>query len=816
MKVNLNKVLHHFLIVILSIIASGCFDSSSKQETLTSDDSLIKYINPLIGGGAHGHTFPGAVVPEGMIQVSPVTPNKKAVGIEGRHWDISSGYHYDNQYFAGYALTALSGTGIEGLNDIRILPYINVDNSRVAMLDKDTEKASAGYYSVHLKNGIHTEVTASERTGKQHFVFPKNSKQRYVSIGMDKLGSWNVDSRIEKVDDNTLHVYQDSYQFSSNMRNHKLYSVVKFDHPIEKIKFENFNSTKSHTLEQGEVGTFEGKEIFANVTLGCAVRTECNDVTVTSSISFTDITGAINNMNSEGGVTFNNMKKNAENKWGKAIEDFIVEGGTENEKISFYTSLYHTKIAPHIFQDVDGRYRKMTNNAMVVESDIATIDRPVFSIYSLWDTHRALHPLKTITEPQRSIEYARDLIRKYDEGGILPKWEFHGGYTGIMVGYPAVSVIADVMNKFPEEFSLNERKHALLAALDSATYHKEDFINIGWDQGAIDGLQNKAIDYIDDESCLNSNDCGWIPAEGEGQPEGVKESVSYGLEMAFYDKAISRIATLAEEQSIKDQFEQRSEFWKKYWNNDPSFLTKYGMTGFMVPRYKDGSFEVSFNPYIINPKGESHGNGNYTEGTAWQWSWFVPHDIEGLKSLMGGEEGFTNNLNVAFSDNTNGDQSNDMTGMIGQIAFGNEPSHHIPYLYNWSAEPWKTQEIVDQIEHEFYGAKPNNIIGNEDVGAMSAWYVMSALGFYQVDSSSPIYTIGRPIFDKVSIPVKNGTFKIVAQNNSSDAKYIKSATINGLPLGKNFTFEHREIRPGGELRFVMTKNKEEALDDVTL
>ncbi|ENM5729658.1 GH92 family glycosyl hydrolase [Vibrio mimicus] len=810
---SLKKLFLSTFIIITSLYIVACFDNSSEPNPTPPNKSLTKYINPFIGTGFHGHTFPGAVVPEGMIQISPVTPNKKAVGIEARHWDLSSGYHFDNPYFAGYALTALSGTGIEGLNDIRVLPYVDENNSKVGELDKKTEKASVGYYSVNLKSGIQTEVTASERTGKQHFVFPENAKEQHISIGMDKLGSWNINSEIVKVDDSTLHIFQDSYQFSSTMQNHKLYAILKFDRPIQNINFEKLVSDQIETVKQNDTDAFKGSEIFANLTFDSA---DSNELTVTAAISFTDIEGAKNNLESEGGIAFSGMHQNAISKWEEAIKDFKVEGGSESDKITFYTALYHTKLAPHIFQDVDGRYRKMTNNAQPVENDIMPVDSPVFSIYSLWDTHRALHPLKTITEPERAVEYAKDLIRKYDEGGILPKWEFDGGYTGIMVGYPAVSIIADAMSKFPERFTMEEREHALKAAMNSATYHKEDFSNIGWNGGAIDGLQHQAIDYVDDQECLSSDKCGWVPAEGEGQPEGVKESVSYGLEMAFYDKAISRIAALAGDNAAKVQFEIRSHFWKKYWNNDPSFLTDYGMTGFMVPRYQDGSFEIPFNPYNINSDGESHDNGNYTEGTAWQWTWFVPHDIDGLKTTMGGIQAFTNNLNKAFTDTTDGNQSNDMTGMIGQVAFGNEPSHHTPYLYNWSAEPWKTQEIIDQIEREFYGNKPENIIGNEDVGAMSAWYVMSALGFYQVDSSNPIYTIGRPIFDEATIPVKNGAFRVVAENNSPDAKYVRSVTINGQPLGKNFTFAHREFKPGGELRFVLTNNKEEALQNPTL
>ena len=279
--------------------------------------------------------------------------------------------------------------------------------------------------------------------------------------------------------------------------------------------------------------------------------------------------------------------------------------------------------------------------------------------------------------------------------------------------------------------------------------------------------------------------------------------MSYGLENAFYDAAIARIAALAGDKEAEKTYTHRATLWKNYFDHDPAAYAEFGATGFMRPKLINGDFLAPFSPY---QQGE-HENGNYTEGNAWQWTWFVPHDVKGLQKLMGGEADFTKNLDATFTAKITGEETADMSGLIGQVAFGNEPSHHIPYLYNWTAKPWQTQEVVDYILAEMYTDEAAGVIGNEDVGAMSAWYIMSAMGFYQVDAANPVYTVGRPLFSKVVLPVKNGTFTITAENNSPENKYIQSVTINGQPLKDKLFFNHSDLIAGGNLHFVMTNKK---------
>ena len=292
---------------------------------------------------------------------------------------------------------------------------------------------------------------------------------------------------------------------------------------------------------------------------------------------------------------------------------------------------------------------------------------------------------------------------------------------------------------------------------------------------------------------------------------GTAESVSYGLENAFYDWSIAQIARLAGDDATQIKYIKRSQNYKRYFDKNPAEYSEYGVTGFMRPVMESGEWSTPFDPYNA-----IHETGNYTEGNAWQWTWFAPHDIAGLKYEMGGEAAFMTNLDATFTANQTGEETPDMSGLIGQVAFGNEPSHHIPYLYNWTSEPWKTQEVVDYILDEMYTNQPAGVVGNEDVGSMSAWYVMSAMGFYQVNGADPVYTVGRPLFDEVVIPVAGGEFTVTAENNTDDNMYIKEVTINGKALGENFTFNHSEFKPGGELNFVMTGDQSEAMKPVSV
>ncbi len=810
--------------IVASVIGvSGCNGDDNSSSNV--DTGVLKYVDPFIGTGFNGHTFPGTVVPEGMVQLSPDT---ELIG-----WHSSSGYHFDKTTLFGFSHTHLSGTGMGGLGDILFLPFTeekskyieDSDDYRKAIsvkMDKESEVAEPGYYSVTIEeNGIKAELTASERVGFHRYTYPQGQPQR-LKIDLNSIlnSDWGAISLRNKLtvseDGYSITGERDAAHFSGWAKNQRIFFYATFDKKIKDVYILSNGKpvdglTAEHISEQitGDDGK-PIKRVNADVTTYIEFEDQgSQQLNAKVALSAVDVQGAENNHNAEATVLFETARHHAREKWANAL-NFSIEGGTENQKKIFYTALYHTKIAPIVHQDVDGRFRGMGKGLIQdgegeysITYGQATETQPNFSVYSLWDTQRALHPLKTITEPTRAVQYVKNLVQKYTESGLLPKWEHLGDETGTMVGYPAVTVIADATTKFPEAFTQEEKALALTAAIESSTYDNYPVLQAEWDQGVLDRTLTKHIDYIEKN--------GFAPAiqRVDGEPvfeDYTLESVSYGLENAFYDWAIAQIAKAASDTQVEKKYLERSKGYQKYFDYNPTEYAEYGVTGFMRPVMIDKTFMTPFDPY-----GTEHETGNYTEGNAWQWTWFVPHDIEGLKTMMGGDAQFQKNLEATFNAKSQDTETPDMSGLIGQVAFGNEPSHHIPYLYNWTAEPWKTQEVVDHILDNMYLPTPGGVVGNEDVGAMSAWYVMSSLGFYQVNAADPTYTVGRPLFDKAVIPVKGGTFTITTENNSDDNMYIKSATINGKALDKGLFFKHSEFKPGGELHFVMTGDKSEAV-----
>lgn len=820
-------------IALASLTLMGCNGASThvSPNDFSANLGNTQYVDPFIGTGFNGHTFPGPVAPEGMMQLSPDT--------ELLGWHSSSGYHFDKDTLFGFSHTHLSGTGMGGLGDILFLPFTEDKSKYIektddytkaisVKMDKSSEKSEVGYYKVKIAdNGIMAELTASERVGFHRYTYPKGQPQR-LKIDLNSIlnSDWGSTSLRNKltISEDGFSVYgeRDSAHFSGWAKNQKIYFYATFDKKIKDIyllsgakEVNALSAEHISSLEYNESGEAI-KRIKADVTAYLEFEqggaTQLNAQVAISAVS---PEGAIANHRVEAYqdgeiLTFDNARRQALRKWEKAL-NFSVKGGTKEERQIFYTALYHTKIAPIVHQDVDGQYRGMGKGSLrdgegnySIAYGTASNDQPNFSVYSLWDTFRALHPLKTITEPHRAVQYAKNLVQKYTESGLLPKWEHLGDETGTMVGYPAVAVIADAIAKFPEAFSLEEKQLALKAAVDSSRYHPEDFTD--WDKSVLEKTLTSHIKYIENPSI------GFAPAVQRlnGVPvfeDFTLESVSYGLENAFYDHAIAKIALMAQDNATAKIYQARAKLYQQYFHKDEAEYAEHGMTGFMRPKMIDTSFMTPFDPY-----GTEHETGNYTEGNAWQWTWFVPHDISGLKTLMGGEAAFAANLDATFTAKITGDETADMSGLIGQVAFGNEPSHHIPYLYNWTDTPWKTQEVVNYILDEMYSATPEGIIGNEDVGAMSAWYVMSAMGFYQVNAAEPVYTIGRPLFERMTIPVKGGTFTISAKDNSDENIYVKSVTINGKALDSGLFFHHRELKAGGQLNFVMTKNINEAMN----
>ena len=726
----------------------------SDEEQLRDE---IQYVNPFIGTGFHGHTFPGATRPFALVQVSPDTH------IMG--WDASSGYHYDDSQIYAFSHTHLSGTGIGDLGDVAILPFSGGDSIRpVATFKKETEKATPGYYAVRLDNfGINVELTSTDRVGFHKYTYD-NPKDRRVLLDLGHVlqPNWGhklVGNEYLFVNDSTV---GGTIRTQGWAHFHAVSYRITFSEPIETLyQYIDGNLRKdSLFLRLNTPGDLKFHYKFAENNKPLYVKV---------AISPVDTDGAERNMLAElPGWDFDATRAESAHIWNKALNDIQIESSDPKVMVNFYTALYHTMIAPYAYQDVDGRYLGMDKKVHRAEPGYVN-----YSVFSLWDTFRALHPLMTIIQPERAADWGKVLVQGYKEGGILPKWPLASSYTGCMVGYPAVSVLADLVTKELAEGDLNVWAEA---GARSSVYR---------DDLAEKFKGTRELDLITRHPYYKEK-YGFVPADS------VPESVSWGLEMAYYDWCISQIAAKAGNTELAKEYAAKAEYYKRYL--DPETKMMRGVMG-------DGSFRTPF-----NPRYSSHMKSDYTEGNAFQWSFFAPHDMDNFITTIGGKKELETRLDTLFttSSQVDGEEaSGDITGLIGQYAHGNEPSHHMAYLYNWTDAPWKGQERLDQIMQNFYTNEPDGIIGNEDCGQMSAWYVMSALGFYQVAPGIPVYTLGRPMIDKALIHVKGGIFEILVKNNSAANKYIKEVKLNGKVLDTPF-INHTDVIKGGKLEFIMT------------
>lgn len=751
----------------LLLILSGCSRGSSDDYTTTGRSAtdlpdLLQYVDPFIGTGFHGHTFPGPSQPYGMVQLSPDTR------LNG--WDASSGYHYSDSTIYGFSHTHLSGTGIGDMGDILLLPFTGPVKERagredlpLALFSHDREQASPGYYSVEFDNfEVAAELTASERVGMHRYSYGKGSEKRLlVDIGHILQRSWgheNVYNQLEVVDNRTIRGLKHSTGWSHD---HKTYFHIEFSSPfsVELVV------TDGKTADRGN--KHAGKDVWA--ILNFDELSDGESLLAKVAISPTDEEGARMNLISEiPHWDFKKIRSEAESAWRKALGKIRIEAIQKDQYIIFYTALYHTMMAPSLYQDADGRYRGM--DGRIHQADPGTIN---YTAYSMWDTFRALHPLMTLIDENRTSRWVNNLLMKYRQGGFLPKWPLAANYTGTMIAYPAVAVLADALCK---EIPGIDRELALEAALLSASWQPE--MTVSSTNPRKQRLMPRHNYYVN----LDQH----IPADQ------VSGSVSYGLEMAYYDWCISRMAERCGKDTLASHFLERSRNYAEYF--DASVL-------FMRGRNSDGSWITPF-----NPRHSDHESSPYIEGNAWQWSWFVPHDVDGLMELLGGQEQFLVRLDSLFhtSSQIEGENaSGDITGLIGQYAHGNEPSHHTAYLYTYAGEPWKTQEMVDSILHSFYTTEPDGIIGNEDCGQMSAWYILSSIGFYQLAPGNPVWTIGRPLFKKVEIELEPGrTFTVLTRNNSRVNRYIQEVRLNGK-IRTDLFLQHHEIMQGGTLEITM-------------
>lgn len=679
-------------------------------------------VNPFVGTGGHGHTFPGAVVPNGMIQPSPDTR------IDG--WDASSGYYYEDSLMNGFSHTHLSGTGCADYGDFLLMPTVGEQVCNPQDFSKQnlpfasnfshaSEVAEPGYYSVFLdRYGVRAEMTATKRAALHRFTFPETEKAGFIlDLDYSIQHQTNLDMQVEVVSD-------------TEIRGHKLSQYWAFDQQLS--FYAKFSKPFTYEVLRDTLIDQNGKkQPRCKVLLQFATQKD-EQVMVKMAVSAVDMEGAQKNLEAEiPGWDFEGIRKSARQAWNNYLSKIDVTTAEQDDKTIFYTAMYHTAISPNLFTDVDGRYLGMD-----LKTHQGDVNQPVYTTFSLWDTFRALHPLLSIIDPAKNNDYIRSLLLKAQEGGVLPKWELAGNYTATMIGYHAASLMADAYTKGYADFDLNE---AYKACIRAAEY---DTTGIKCPELVLPVLMPMARYY--------KNTLGYIPCDREN------ESVAKALEYAYDDYCISILAEAVGDYKNQEKYAKFAKAYELYF--DPS-------TRFMRGLDSKGKWRTPFNPRASN-----HRNDDYCEGTAWQWTWFVPHDVEGLVGLMGGEDAFVGKLDSLFtaSSQMEGEVvSADITGLIGQYAQGNEPSHHVIHMYNYVNRPWQTQELLDRVFKEQYRNDPDGLSGNEDCGQMSAWYILNSMGFYQVCPGKPVYSIGRPIFDKVVINLpENKTFTITALNLS--------------------------------------------------
>lgn len=704
--------------------------------TVFAQKSPVDYVNPFIGTGGHGHTYPGATMPFGMVQLSPDTR------LEG--WDGCGGYHYDDEYVYGFSHTHLSGTGVPDLCDILFMPttgeprFNNGADGKPGYrshFSHKNETATPGYYKVQLDDyGITAELTATERVGFHQYTFPASDKANILIDLFHRDDAKEASIRILGNDE------VEGMRASSGWAdNQVVYFVAKFSKPF------SGSSLASNNVVLPERLALDKRK---NVKLYLHFKTTDGEkILVKVGISATSIAGARKNLEKEvPGWDFETVKDNAHTAWNKELSKIVVEGGSDDQKAVFYTALYHTMVVPNIYMDVDGTFRGRDFKNHRAEGF------NYYTVFSLWDTYRAYHPLMTIIDQKRTLDFIKTFLTQYDQGGLLPVWELQANETWCMIGYHSIPVIVDAYMKGIKGF---DAAKAFDAMKKSATRDNP-------------GL--KALDQY-----------GFIPSDREA------ESVSKTLEYAYDDWCIAKYASALGKKDEYKYFIRRAQNYKHMF--DPS-------TGNMRARI-NGGWYTPFDPTEVNY--------NFTEANSWQYSFTATQDITGLANLLGGKDKLAAKLDELFSasNKTTGRDQSDITGLIGQYAHGNEPSHHIAYLYPFAGQPWKTQEIVHRIMTEFYHNNPDGLIGNEDCGQMSAWAVLSAMGIYSVNPGSDFYVIGTPWFEKVTINLENGKQFVIKANNLSSANYyIQSATLNGKSYGASF-LKHEAIMKGGELNFAM-------------
>ncbi|MGB4846099.1 MAG: GH92 family glycosyl hydrolase [Ferruginibacter sp.] len=686
------------------------------------------YVDPFIGTGGHGHTYPGAVLPHGMVQLSPDTR------LDG--WDGCGGYHYSDDFIYGFSHTHLSGTGVSDYGDILLMPMTGApspDNKIYgSKFSHAKEKASPGYYAVQLDDdNISVELAATERVGIHKYHFP-DSESSNIILDL-KHRDEVLESSLKIINGRTIAGLRRSKAWATDQY---VYFVIEFSSPFIKYGFWEDEKLKPDVKD------------ISSKNLKAFFQFNDRDVKTKVAISAVSIEGAMKNMAAElPEWDFEKVKEDAHKKWNTELSRIDVNSNDKKQLRTFYTALYHTAIVPNINQDVDGQYRGRDNQIHKAEGFTN------YSVFSLWDTYRGAHPLYTIIDKKRTLDYIKSFLVQYRQGGRLPVWELSSCETDCMIGYHSVSVITDAYMKGINQF---DTKLALEAMKKSAT----------WDHLGLPALMDHGVLEMDDEH----------------------ESVSKTLEYAYDDWCIAQFAKKLGEEDDYKYYIKRAQNYKNLVNLQ---------TGFMRPR-KNGNWISPFDPREVN--------NNFTEANSWQYSFYMPQDVFGYTEIIGGRKHLESKLDDLFTENsqTTGRNQSDITGLIGQYAHGNEPSHHIAYLYNFTGAAHKTQAMVHRIMNEMYRDTPDGLEGNEDCGQMSAWYVLSALGFYPVTPGTTDFIIGTPLFSSATIRLENGkTFTINAKNVSNQNFYIQSALLNNTAYSKSY-LSYFDIEKGGQLSFNMT------------
>ena len=723
--------------ILLLFSFSACVSQQPDAET---ECYATEYVNPFIGTDFTGNTYPGAQAPFGMVQLSPDN------GLPG--WDRISGYFYPDSTIAGFSHTHLSGTGAGDLYDISFmpvaLPYKEADAPLGihSLFSHDEETASAGYYQVRLKDyDINVELTATERCGIQRYTFPEADAAIFLNLRKAMNWDFTNDTRIEVVDSVTIQGYRFSDGWARDQHN---YFRTRFSKPFASVQLDTAAVIK------------DGKRIGSSAIARFDFHTSAGEqILVTTAISGVSMEGAARNLAAEAPADdFDKYLAVTRKNWNEQLSKVEIKSNDIDEKVKFYTALYHSMLAPTIYSDVDGAYYGPDKQAH--QADGWTN----YSTFSLWDTYRAAHPLYTYIEPQRVNDMVKSFLAFSEQNGRLPVWNFYGSETDMMIGYHAVPVIVDAYLKGIGDF---DPKKALAACV--ATANIDEYRGIG--------LYKKY---------------GYVPYDVTDHYNSENWSLSKTLEYAYDDYCIARMAEKLGEKQIADEFYKRSRNYKNVYNSQ---------TTFMQPRNNKGAFIENFSPDDYTP--------HICESNGWQYFWSVQQDVDGLIGLVGGKERFTQKLDSMFTYNPSADEDLPIfsTGMIGQYAHGNEPSHHVIYLFNAIGQPWKTQKYAAEVMHELYKNTPAGLCGNEDCGQMSAWYVFSAMGFYPVDPISGKYEIGTPMYPEMKMHLANGkTFTILAPDVSKENIYIQSVKLDGKPYDKSY-ITHEQIMNGSIFEFEM-------------